>query len=86
MSTYWFRPKRYGYGATPVTWQGWALAFAAVLVIAVAVVLFLGRHHPLSAPALLAFLATEVAVLAVLWVIVRRKTDGEWRWRWGDRS
>ena len=25
MTTYWFRPKRYGYGATPVTWQGWVL-------------------------------------------------------------
>ena len=23
--SYWFRPKRYGYGATPITWQGWLL-------------------------------------------------------------
>ena len=23
MTEYWFRPKRDGYGATPVTWQGW---------------------------------------------------------------
>ena len=21
---YWFRPKRFGYGAVPATWQGWA--------------------------------------------------------------
>ena len=30
---YWFAPKRYGYGAKPVTWQGWAvtLGFAAAL-------------------------------------------------------
>jgi hypothetical protein len=86
MSTYWFRPKRYGYGATPVAWQGWALIFGAVLVIAAAAVLFLGRHHPLVASALLAFFATEAAVLAALWMIGRRKTEGEFRWRWGDRS
>ena len=24
MTRYWFKPKRYGYGATPVTWEGWA--------------------------------------------------------------
>ena len=86
MSTYWFRPKRYGYGATPVTWQGWGVVFAAVAVIALAAVFFLGRHHPLGVPTLLAFFASEVVVLAVLWVIVRHKTEGEWRWRWGNRE
>jgi hypothetical protein len=85
MSAYWFKPKRYGYGATPMTWQGWALILGAVLVIATAAVLFLGHHHPLGASALLAFFATEAIVLAVLWVIVRRKTDGELRWRWGNQ-
>jgi divalent metal cation (Fe/Co/Zn/Cd) transporter len=84
MSTYWFKPKRYGYGATPVTWQGWALVGAAVAVIVAAADLFLGGHPP-SPSALAAFFATGAAVLAVLWVIARRKTDGEFRWRWGDR-
>jgi hypothetical protein len=84
MSAYWFRPKRYGYGATPVTWQGWALIGAAVAVIVAATVLVL-PHDRQSPAVLLTFFAIEAAVLAVLWVIVRRKTDGEWRWRWGDR-
>jgi Fe-S cluster assembly ATP-binding protein len=30
MTGYWFKPKRYGNGATPVTWQGWALTGGAV--------------------------------------------------------
>ena len=44
MTEYWFRPKRYGYGATPVTWQGWALTFAApgLIVAAVAAMAALG--------------------------------------------
>jgi hypothetical protein len=84
MSTYWFKPKRYGYGATPVTWQGWVLVGAAVAVIAAAAILVAphGRQSPWG---WFEFFGIEALVLAVLWVITRRKTDGEWRWRWGDR-
>jgi hypothetical protein len=84
MSTYWFRPKRYGYGATPVTWQGWAVVAAAVAAIVLAALLILD-HHARSPRTLVTFFAVEVVILAVLWVICRRRTDGEWRWRWGDR-
>jgi hypothetical protein len=84
MTTFWFRPKRYGYGATPVTWQGWALVGVAVAVIAAAAVLV----HPHGGQGLriwFEFFGIEVLVLAALWVIVRRKTEGEFHWRWGDR-
>ena len=37
---YWFRRKRYGYGWTPDTWQGWlATAMFIVLVVAFSVTL-----------------------------------------------
>jgi hypothetical protein len=32
VTRYWFKPKRYGYGATPVTWQGWCATAAFVVV------------------------------------------------------
>ena len=83
MSTYWFRPKRYGYGATPVTWQGWALTLATVAVI-VAATLAVMRHTALEAVFWLA-VAIDFVAIFVLVEISRRKTDGEWRWRWGDR-
>ena len=83
MTTYWFKPKRYGYGATPVTWQGWAITLGAVMAIIVAALLLL--HNGEKDPgAWLAFFAIEAVVLAMLWIISRRKTDGAWRWRWGD--
>ena len=48
MTKYWFRPKRYGFGATPITWQGWAVTIATVLAmvgVVVAVdVLFFGNR------------------------------------------
>ncbi len=84
MTTYWFKPKRYGYGATPVTWQGWSATLAAVVAIAIAATVLVPRgvHNP---AAWIAFAAVEAAIVAVLWIIARRKTDGEWRWRWGGQ-
>ncbi len=83
MTTYWFRPKRYGYGATPSTWQGWAFIAAVVIVMVMASWLLnvFGHGNPWS---WLAVAAIDVAALVVLWIVCRRKTDGEWRWRWGD--
>jgi hypothetical protein len=82
MTTYWFRPKQYGYGATPVTWQGWAITIAAVLVVAAATswLTTLTAVNPWFWVAVLMDAVVIVALLAV----TRRKTEGEWRWRWGD--
>ncbi|MGB6537343.1 MAG: hypothetical protein WBF58_15430 [Xanthobacteraceae bacterium] len=82
VSIYWFRPKRYGYGATPITWQGWAVVVTAVVFIAAAAVLILGYGANMPG-AWIVFLAVEAVVLAALWIVCRRKTDGQWRWRWG---
>ena len=34
MTEYWFKPHGYGYGATPVSWKGWAAVavYAAVML------------------------------------------------------
>src|SRR3546814_11894801 len=34
---YWFAPKLFGYGATPVTWQGWLLSFGLMLLLIAAI-------------------------------------------------
>jgi hypothetical protein len=81
MSRYWFRPKRYGYGATPVTWQGWALTLGTVLaMVAVSLALRLTEKSAWTLAALFAF---DVAALAALTIVSHRKTEGGWRWRWG---
>jgi hypothetical protein len=83
MAEYWFKPKRYGYGATPVTWQGWAVTVGTVLAM-VAVSLCL-RLTAKSLRDLLALLLFDAAAVAALVIVSYRKTDGGWRWRWGDR-
>jgi len=85
MTRYWFRPKRYGYGATPISWEGWAVTLATVL--AMVVVSFALRLETKSYLALTALIAFDVAALVLLFIVSRCKTEGEWRWRWGaDRN
>jgi 4-hydroxybenzoate polyprenyltransferase len=82
MSEYWFKPKRYGYGATPTTWQGWAVTLGTVAVmVAVSLCLRLAVRNGWALAALIAF---DVAALAVLFIVSRRKTEGGFRWRWGN--
>jgi uncharacterized membrane protein HdeD (DUF308 family) len=78
MTTYWFKPKRYGYGVTPATWQGWALTLGTVAVI-VAVSLYLRpteRHYW----ALAVLLGFDAVVVTIFVLICRRRNDGDWRW------
>jgi hypothetical protein len=81
MTTYWFKQKRYGYGAMPTTWQGWALVLGTVALFAGAMVLFLQSGR--APGALAGLLAFEAVVIAVLCIVGYRKTEGGWRWRWG---
>jgi hypothetical protein len=86
MAEYWFKPKRYGYGATPVTWQGWAVTVGTVLaMVAVSLCLRLTAKSLWDLVALLLFDAAAVAALVIVSYVSYRKTDGGWRWRWGDR-
>jgi hypothetical protein len=81
---YWFRPKRYGLGATPVTWEGWA--FTALVVVFVGVVswYFIGMTREPSLMVVLIWVVLVGAATIVLVVVTKAKTEGEWRWRWGD--
>ena len=72
----WFAPKRYGLGATPVTWQGWALTLGLVGILILLSRTFAGR------PILL--FAAAVPLVVAFVVIVARTTRGGWHWRWGE--
>jgi len=86
MTRYWFKPKRYGYGATPVTWEGWVATLAAIVVVAGSIVtmtLLVDKSD------LIGWLLWAAFIAAVTYWFVqscRWRTDGEWRWRWGKRS
>jgi hypothetical protein len=77
--SYWFRPKRYGYGASPANWKGW-LATLVFIALAWAIT---SNWGPLGGVGLLLrFGAFAVLVVLFVW-IAWKKTDGPIRWRWG---
>jgi hypothetical protein len=85
MSAAWFKPKRFGYGATPVSWQGWAVTLGGVALIAAAGFFLLSPFddaEPASGRVIL-FVVLAACVAAALSLVAWRTTEGPWRWRWG---
>jgi hypothetical protein len=76
--TEWFVPKRYGFGAVPVTWQGWALTIGFALACGTAIAL--ARHRPLV------IAAVVVPLIVAFITITARTTRGGLRWRWGEEE
>lgn len=77
--TSWFKRRRYGWGWTPSTWQGWALLVAMVLLIAVPAFLL---PRSTGGAAMIGFLAWTFGVVAVFSAIATVKGPRP-RWRWG---
>jgi hypothetical protein len=78
---YWFKPKSFGYGATPSTWEGWVCVLAFVLLVGGLSWVLLGPDPSAAAWVVWALL---VIVLTLSFAIfTKRKTDGDWRWRGG---
>lgn len=82
MNEYWFKPRRYGLGATPSSWEGWTLILVYLGAV-VALGLRFERNGGAQAPQ---FLIAVALLTAALVFISWRKTKGEWRWRWGERD
>ncbi len=76
----WFRAKKYGYGAgLPFKWQGWVVL--GFYLLAIVPLIFLSKQDG-AVPKIVA-LALVLVVTAILLAIVRKRTEGEWKWR-GD--
>ncbi len=84
MSAFWFKPKTYGYGATPTTWEGWACVLIYVVLVAVAINVP-GVREKTFADWLGSIAAIIVATALMIW-ISGKKTDGGLHWRWGQHQ
>jgi hypothetical protein len=77
----WFPVKQFGYGAgLPIVWQGWGL-----MLVYIAVLVGLGLLAERTGGIALTGIVALMALLTVLFVlIVKARTNGAWRWRWGE--
>ncbi|MBV8701102.1 hypothetical protein [Bradyrhizobium sp.] len=73
---YWFKPKKYGYGAAPNTWEGWAVTAAYCLVVWASAAIL--ATHTGSRAMLVGMASIIVAATIALVVIAVWKTDGHW--------
>ena len=71
---YWIRQKRFGYGVTPNTWEGWLTMLVFIIVV-------LLLPYVIESDSLF-YAVITVIVLAIIW-ISKVKTKDPWEWRWG---
>lgn len=82
--TYWFKRRRYGWGWTPSTWQGWVL-LALMIVLVVLPIPFLPTGQDDGAPNPWGYLFYVCVVVAVF-VLTAIKKGPKPHWRWGSRD
>ena len=80
---FWFRPKTYGYGATPSTWEGWLVTAVHSLIVLGCVFLMIlyQENYSLIAASLTVMALSTAGMVWACW----HKTDGVWGWRWGKK-
>lgn len=78
----WFKRRRYGYGWTPVTWQGWLLVCLLLLTAVGGAIILLTVQY--SNVLLWAYL-NAVIVMVVLVLILAYRYGPSPKWRWGKK-
>ncbi|MBX4181312.1 hypothetical protein KW807_00410 [Candidatus Parcubacteria bacterium] len=84
MTKLWFKRKRYGWGWTPITWEGWV----TVAVFALVIVWNFRRIDAIQhsgSDTLINFVPQTIVLLIILCVICWKKGESP-RWQWGERE
>lgn len=83
---YWFKPKTYGWGVTPVTLEGWGITF---LFMGVLFLIAWGNGLtqevvPVSnKDMILFFIETLVSVFGFI-QLIKNRVEGGLKWHWGS--
>ncbi len=83
MRTLWFKAKRYGWGWTPCSVQGW-LILAAYIVLSIKTFLFIDAHSHSGSDTLIGFVPLELLYTFTL-ILICHRTGEKPRWRWGGK-
>ena len=76
MNKYWFKPKKYGWGFMPISWEGWVSTLILVVII-----------YAIAIYTEIVVAVILVGILAVVFSIFATKvTRGKVKWRWGSEE
>ncbi len=84
MTKYWFKPKRYGWGFFPISWEGWLLTLLLVALITLSAYLNGFSNPEITNEQGLRFIFDLFILTAIFSIISKPKTKGELKWRWGS--
>lgn len=82
---HWFKRRRYGYGWTPVTWQGWFTALAFLATVLVGSVVLRDTPRNTYSPEVLVYLVL-VSLATILLVVISFSKGPSPKWRWGSKD
>jgi len=77
----WFKRKRYGYGWSPSSWEGWAVTLSYILI---SLALALSLSETASDTEAIFMLLLPLAVLTGLLVRITSDHGEKPRWQWGN--
>ena len=73
LNNYWFKPKKFGYGAYPVTWEGWLVILGFIgYILIISKVLAEDLLH-------IYFAFLIIGIIALIY-ISKIKTKEKWKW------
>lgn len=74
----WFGPRRFGYGVTPLTWEGWLATGVYILALG-GLPLWIG-HPPAPRVAAGAIFLVTALLFGLIWLKLDRTQPLRWRW------
>lgn len=72
---YWFKRKLYGWGWTPVRWQGWFVIFASLAIFIAGY--YIGEY--IDSPAMIA-ISFFLMIIIVLFFCYKKGEKPRWQW------
>jgi hypothetical protein len=77
----WFKRRRYGWGWTPVTWQGWlSTVILLAVILASAFTLPMQPHEPTTGQIILFLMYAGSAILILLGISFMKGPSPRFRW------
>lgn len=85
MNKYWFTPKKYGYGFSPISWEGWLMTLVLLGLITLSAYtndFFTDEVMPQQG---VRFILDLGIFCAIFFLIALPKTRGKLKWSWGSK-
>ena len=86
MNKYWFKPKKYGYGFQPSSLEGWLLTLGLVLLIILSAYTNNFFTTDISMTNGFRYIFDVIIIITIFTLVAKDKTDGELKWRWGNKN